>query len=49
MWIVEFIRKNLKLTWEWINTELILRKDGNWDHPGKVLDLSFLSKIVRHV
>jgi len=48
MRIVEAIRKNLRLTWEQIDIELTLRKDGNWDHPGEVLDLSFLSKKIRH-
>lgn len=48
MRIVETIRKNLKLTWEEMDIELTFRKDGNWDHPGEVLDLSFLHKIIRH-
>jgi len=48
MHIVEVIRKNLSPTWERIDTELMLRKDDNWNHPGKVLDLAFLSKIVKH-
>ena len=49
MQIVTAIRKNLRLTWEQIDMELTLRKDGNWDRPGEVLDLSFLSKKVIHV
>ena len=48
MRIVEAIRNNLRLTWEWIDVELTSRKYGNWDHPGEVLDLSFLSKKIRH-
>ena len=48
MRIVDGIRKNIDLTWEQIDIELTSRKDGNWDHPGEVLDLSFLSKKVRH-
>ena len=48
MWIVKAIRRNLKLTWEEIDIELTSRTDGNWDHPGKVLDLSFLSEKIRH-
>ena len=36
MQIVEAIRHNLRLTWEWIDVELTSRKYGNWDHPGKV-------------
>jgi hypothetical protein len=48
MRIVEAIRNNLRLTWEQIDVELTSRKDGNWDHPGEVLDLSFLSKKIRH-
>ena len=46
MRIVEAIRKNLG--WTKIHMELTLRKDGNWDHPGEVLDLSFLRKYVKH-
>ena len=46
MRIVMAIRKNLRLTWEQIDIELTLRKDGNWDSPGEVLDLSFLRKKV---
>lgn len=46
--IVAAIMKNLKLTWEQVNIELTSRKDGNWDHPGEVLDLSFLASKVRH-
>lgn len=48
MRIVEVIRKKLNLTWEGIDTELTSRNDGNWDRPGEVLDLAFLSKIVKH-
>jgi hypothetical protein len=48
MRIVEAIRKNLNLTWDQIDIELTSRKDGDWDHPGKVLDLSFLSQKIRH-
>jgi hypothetical protein len=48
MRIVEAIRNNLRLTWEQIDVELTSRKDGNWDHPGEVLDLSFLSNKIRH-
>ena len=48
MRIVEAIRKKLKLTWEQIDIELTSKEDGNWDHPGKVLDLSFLSTKIRH-
>ena len=48
MRIVTAIRKNLRLTWEQIDMELTSRKDGNWDCPGEVLDLSFLSKKVIH-
>jgi hypothetical protein len=48
MKIVEAIRKKLELTWEQIDVELTSRKDGNWDSPGDVLDLSFLTKIIRH-
>jgi hypothetical protein len=48
MRIVEAIRRKLELTWDQIVVELTLRKDGNWDHPGEVLDLSFLKKIIRH-
>ena len=48
MRIVTAIRKNLRLTWEQIDMELTPRKDGNWDRPGEVLDLSFLSKKVIH-
>ena len=49
MQIITAIRKNLRLTWEQINMELTWRKDCNWDCPGEVLDLSFLSKKVIHV
>jgi hypothetical protein len=48
VWIVEAIRKHLNITWERIDIELTSRRDGNWDHPGEVLDLSFLSKKIRH-
>jgi len=48
MRIVDAIRQNFNLTWEQIDIELTSRKDGNWDHPGEVLDLSFLSKKIRH-
>lgn len=48
MRIVTAIRKNLRLTWEQIDMELTSRTDGNWDRPGEVLDLSFLSKKVIH-
>ena len=48
MRIVKAIRNNLRLTWEQIDIELTSRKYGNWDHPGEVLDLSFLSKKIRH-
>jgi hypothetical protein len=47
--VVEAIRRKLVLTWDQIDVELTLRKDGNWDHPGEVLDLSFLKKFIRHV
>lgn len=48
MQIVAAIRRNLGITWEQVDMELTSRKDGNWDHPGEVLDLSFLSKKVTH-
>jgi hypothetical protein len=48
MRIVAAIRRNLGITWEQVDMELTSRKDGNWDHPGEVLDLSFLSKKVTH-
>lgn len=48
MKIVEAIRKKLNLTWDQIDIELTSRKDGNWDHPGEAMDLSFLSQKIRH-
>jgi hypothetical protein len=48
MQIVEAIRKRLNLAWEQIDIELTSRDDGNWDHPGEVIDLLFLSKLIRH-
>ena len=48
MRIVTEIMRNLGFTWEHVDMELTSRKDGNWDYPGEVLDLSFLSKKVIH-